>query len=217
DQTGSAESLGTSEETLMKSFFGLLRFSVPVRIVALILILSFSLAERIGAQQDKQTPLLVGMYVHQHWPYNHPYAARTWTLEDWKGYAEALERLGYNSVLIWPVLETMPEPLTPSDRASLEKTGKVIDMLHQQFRMRVYIALCPNIVADNKVASQATFEKRHFFYSDLRVNPGDPVALKKMIDGREKLFKYLTKADGVAIIDSDPGGYVGSTNAEFVN
>src|SRR5437773_3160871 len=38
-----------------------------------------------------------------------------------------------------------------------------------------------------------------------------------MIDWREKLFKYLAKADGVAIIDSDPGGYVGSTNAEFVN
>src|SRR5437773_1189541 len=38
-----------------------------------------------------------------------------------------------------------------------------------------------------------------------------------MIDWREKLFKYLAKADGVAIIDSDPGGYVGSTTAEFVN
>jgi len=32
----------------------------------------------------------VGMYVHQHWPYNRPYAARTWTLEDWRGYADGL-------------------------------------------------------------------------------------------------------------------------------
>ncbi|PYV39530.1 MAG: hypothetical protein DMG09_08940 [Acidobacteria bacterium] len=196
----------------MKGFFAFLRVSVPVWIVGLIFIPSPPLTG-----QDKPIPPLVGMYVHQHWPYNHPYAARTWTLEDWKGYADGLKKLGYNSVLIWPVLETMPEPLTPSDRASLEKTGKVIDLLHQQFQMRVYIALCPNIVADNTVASQATFEKRHFFYSDLRVNPGDPAALKKMIDWREKLFKYLAKADGVAIIDSDPGGYVGSTNAEFVN
>ena len=29
---------------------------------------------------------VVGMYVHQHWPYNHPYAARTWTVDDYRGY-----------------------------------------------------------------------------------------------------------------------------------
>src|SRR2546423_1870960 len=38
-----------------------------------------------------QTPIraeekMVGMYIHQHWPYNHPYCARTWTVEDWRGY-----------------------------------------------------------------------------------------------------------------------------------
>ena len=83
------------------------------------------------------------MYVHQHWPYNHPYAARTWTLEDWRGYADGLKRLGYNAVLIWPLLETMPNPLTPSDHANLHKIACVIDMLHEQFGMRVYIALLP--------------------------------------------------------------------------
>lgn len=29
---------------------------------------------------------IVGLYVHQHWPYAHPYAARTWSLVDWRGY-----------------------------------------------------------------------------------------------------------------------------------
>lgn len=29
---------------------------------------------------------IVGMYIHQHWPYKHPYAVHTWTLEDWQGY-----------------------------------------------------------------------------------------------------------------------------------
>src|SRR5579863_6647320 len=59
---------------------------------------------------------VIGMYVHQHWPYKHPYAARTWTLEDWRGYAGGLKKIGYNTIMIWPMLETMPEPLTPSDR-----------------------------------------------------------------------------------------------------
>jgi hypothetical protein len=38
-----------------------------------------------------------------------------------------------------------------------------------------------------------------------------------MIAWRKKLFGYLKAADGVAIIDSDPGGYPNSTNAEFVS
>jgi hypothetical protein len=164
-----------------------------------------------------QPAKMVGMYIHQHWPYKRPYCARTWTLADWRGYAGGLKKIGYNTILIWPMLETMPEPLLPSDEANLEKLRKVIDMLHNELGMRAYIVLCPNVAADNTEASKAPFEKRHFFYCDLRIDPGDPVAVEKLIRWREKLMKPLKNVDGVAIIDSDPGGYVGSTNQEFVN
>ncbi len=83
-----------------------------------------------GAEPPKLLENVVGMYVHQHWPYNHPYAARTWTLEDWRGFAGGLKQLGYNTIMIWPMLEIMPDPLTPSDVASLEKHARVMDMLH---------------------------------------------------------------------------------------
>src|SRR5437870_2445232 len=59
---------------------------------------------------------MVGMYIHQHWPYNHPYCARTWTVQEWRGYVGGLKKIGYNTILIWPMLETMPDPLTPSDK-----------------------------------------------------------------------------------------------------
>jgi hypothetical protein len=159
---------------------------------------------------------VVGMYVHQHWPYKHPYAARTWTLDDWRGFADGLKQLGYNTILIWPMLETMPDPLTPSDRASLEKHARVIDMLHDEFGMRVMIVLCPNIVANDR-ASRATFETRHFYYTDRLVNPADPLAVTKMVSWRERLLRYLGRADAVVMIDSDPGGYPGSTTAQFVD
>lgn len=159
---------------------------------------------------------IIGMYVHQHWPHNHSYAARTWTLDDWRGYADGLRQLGYNTILIWPVLETMPDPLTPSDQASLDKIAAVIDMLHGQFAMRVYLCLCPNVGA-NAEAAKSTFERRHFFFCDTRINPGDAEAMRRMIEWREKLLRPLAAADGITIIDSDPGGYPGSTNAEFVN
>jgi hypothetical protein len=171
----------------------------------------------IGHAQEKRTQKMIGLYIHQHWPYNRPYAARTWTLEDWSGWAEGLKKLGYNTVLIWPMLETMPEPLTPSDKAHLQKLGKVIDRLHSDFGMQVYIVLCPNIRARNDIAARATFEKRHYYYTDELVNPGDADALRRLIEWREQLLRPLAKVDGIAMIDSDPGGYPGSSNAEFVN
>jgi hypothetical protein len=178
-----------------------------------LLLLTDCAGMRAGEAQSK----IVGMYVHQHWPYHHPYAARTWTMEDWRGYADGLARLGYNSILIWPVLETMPDPLTTSDQANIRKVARVIDLLHAEFKMRVYIVLCPNVAAQNEAAAKAPFEKRHFFYCDRRVDPGDPSAMKGMLDWRARLLAPLKNMDGLTIIDSDPGGYPGSTNEQFAN
>ncbi|MFM7321337.1 MAG: hypothetical protein ACKO5K_07425 [Armatimonadota bacterium] len=162
-------------------------------------------------------PRKLGMYIHQHWPYHHPYCARTWSRDDWRGYADGLTRLGYNTVLLWPMAETIPDPPTPSDVAHLEKMRDVIAMLQSDFRMTVYVVLCPNVAPIDEEARKATYELRHFFYSDRRVDPGDPVAMDALIDRRAKLMPYLSGADGFAIIDSDPGGYPGSTNQEFVD
>jgi hypothetical protein len=169
-----------------------------------------------SSNKTETTGKIIGMYVHQHWPYKHPYAARTWMVDDFSGYADGLRRLGYNMVMIWPVLETMPDPLTPSDAAELDKISQVIDILHREFEMQAYVALCPNVGARNEEATKTEFQKRHFFYCDMRIDPGDPIALGKMIQWRESLLRPLAQMDGVLLIDSDPGGYAGSNNAEFV-
>ena len=143
-----------------------------------------------GEVTDKAEPI-VGMYIHQHWPFNRPYAARTWTLEDWRGYMQGLKALGYNTVQIWPVLETMPQPLTDSDRANLEKIAAVVDIAHA-LDMRVYIMICANIIANDAVAAQSTFQQRHFFHCDMRVNPADKRAVARMMARRKGLFGPLS-------------------------
>lgn len=159
---------------------------------------------------------IIGMYVHEHWPYKHPYAARTWTLEDWRGYAYGLRALGYNTILIWPMIEMMSRPLTPSDDASLEKHARVIDLLHEELGMRVGIVLSPNVIGDER-ADRATFEARYFYRSVTLVNPGETAAVQNMMAWRETLLENFKAADAVVIIDSDPGGYPNSSNAEFVS
>ncbi len=158
----------------------------------------------------------LGMYVHMHWSYEHPYAARTWTMTDWRNYTSGLKQLGYNMIMIWPMFETIPDPPTASDVAHLRKIGSVIDMLHNELGMDVIITLGPNTVG-NENAANYEFEKRPFFASDLRLNPGDQNDMDRLIGFRRKLFEYVGKADGFSIIDSDPGGYIGSTSEEFVN
>src|SRR5687767_14305304 len=115
---------------------------------------------------------MIGMYVHQHWPYRHPYASRTWTVEDWRGYAGALRQLGYDPLLIGPMLEVVPDPPPPSDPAALDKLARVIDMLHAEHGMRAYLVLCPNITARDAEASRAMFETRHYYYCEDLVDPG---------------------------------------------
>ena len=45
----------------------------------------------LASDQPGATHPLLGMYIHEGWPYKHPYAARTWTVEDWRGYADGME------------------------------------------------------------------------------------------------------------------------------
>src|SRR5690606_34709638 len=108
--------------------------SWPSRMVLSIVLASvLCVAPAARGEEVPMAPKALVMYIHQHWSYNHPDAARTWTLEDWTGYLDGIHRLGYNTVLIWPVLETMPNPLTESDKANLEKIARVIDIAHRDY------------------------------------------------------------------------------------
>lgn len=182
---------------------------------ALAIQLTCTAARGAEAKPGGQPPM-IGMYVHQHWAYNHPYAARTWTLDDWRGYLTALQKLGYNTVLIWPVLETMPDPLTASDQENLQKIHDVIDFAHHDLKMRALVVLCPNVAAKNEEATKYKFVERPFFYCDRRVNPGDAVEMGKLMAWRKKLLEPLKEMDGLLIVDGDPGGYPGSNIIEFV-
>jgi len=156
------------------------------------------------------------MYVHTHWAYNHPYAARTWTLKDWEGYLAGLATLGYDMVMVWPLCDSMPPELTRSDREFLDTIAEVIDLAHARFGMKVAVTSTPNIIG-NERASEYAFSSRPYFICEKKVNPGNETDVAAFLEGRRNQFRYLRDADALVIIDSDPGGYAGSTNDEFVS
>lgn len=157
---------------------------------------------------------MLGMYVHTHWGYNRPYAARSWTLEDWQGYLSGLHELGYDMVMLWPLLDCMPPEPTASDRAFLAKAAAAIDYAHD-LGMKFYLTAGPNVIGNDESAKYE-FGNRPYFLCEQKVNPVDKEAMQRFLQGRRRQLEPLAKADALAIIDSDPGGYIGSTNDQFV-
>jgi hypothetical protein len=155
------------------------------------------------------------MYVHTHWGYNRPYAARSWTKEDWEQYLGGLRGLGYDTVMIWPQIGVMPLEPTASDRKWLALLGSAIDLAHDRFGMKTIIIESPNTMG-NDLAAGYDFQNRPWFVCEKKVNPRDPAEVRTFLAQRRACFAPLARADAFAVIDSDPGGYIGSTNPEFV-
>ena len=159
---------------------------------------------------------MLGMYVHTHWGYRRPYAARAWTRADWEGYLDGLAQLGYDLVMVWPQLDAMPPVPNASDRAFLDTIAHAIDVAHTRFGMRVAITACANAIG-NQRAADYDFHTRPYFVCENRIDPKDADAVSAFIAGRRNQLAPLAHADALVVIDSDPGGYVGSTNDEFVD
>ena len=156
------------------------------------------------------------MYVHTHWGYNHPYAARSWTPADWEGYLAGIAGLGYDFVMVWPQLDCMPPEPNASDLAYLNTLGEMIDIAHERHDMKVAVIVCGNTIGNEKSAGY-DYQHRPYFVCETRINPADPAEVEAFIAGRRKQLAPLAGADALSIIDSDPGGYIGSTSAEFVD
>ena len=109
---------------------------------------------------EKQS--MLGMYVHTHWGYNRPYAARSWTFEDWEGYLTALKVLGYDMIMVWPLLDCMPPEPNVSDRAFLATLGRMIDLAHGRYGMKVAITAAPNTIGNEKSADYSFSERPYF-------------------------------------------------------
>lgn len=156
---------------------------------------------------------LLGMYMHTHWAYAQPYAVRTWTPEHWKGYLTGLSRLGYNLIQIWPMLDTMPVPPTPSDVAHLEKLAAVTAFA-KGLGMTVYLGICANTSCNDR-ARETAFAERNYFECEALLDLADETAMAREMERRRVLFEPLVGCDGIWILDSDPGGWDGSPVRDF--
>lgn len=165
----------------------------------------------------REEPFFVrrGMYAHQHWAYAHPYALRTWTFDHWRAYVDLLAYMKINLFCIWSMAGILPNPLSQADRAYLENYHRVIDYAKNRRGMEVFIGECANNVAETD--GGVPVQQRHYFDVEVLKDPSDAAQLQDIMDNRRNLYEVASNADGYWIIDSDPGGFEGSPESEFVD
>ena len=156
-----------------------------------------------------------GIYAHQHWAYNYPWALRSWKFEDWRRYVDLLAYMRVNFLQIWSMCGICPVPLSKGDREYLDNYRRVIEYAKERRGMEVWIGECANNVAEDDKGQKV--QDRDYFGVEVLKNPADPKQFHDIMRNRRQLYRIANNADGYWIIDSDPGKWPGSPTSEFVD
>jgi hypothetical protein len=171
--------------------------------------------------QDKPKYAVRGLYLHQHWRYNNPYATWSWSVQDWKHAIDLVAYMRINLVMFWPHMDMLAPPLTPAERDRLADLREVIDYAHRERNIKVWLIEAPNVLLDSKEAKALPLEGRDYYAFHYKgkglKNPGDPHDFEAMMANRTALYRDVPNADGYGYLDSDPGGWDGSPSSAFVD
>lgn len=155
-----------------------------------------------------------GFYLHACWDYSYPFAVRKWQRQDYRAMFQLLHRIGYNTVMLWPVTEAIPAPLSKADAAELRAFRKTISEA-QKLDLQCWLARTPNLLCEPELA-RSPWMDRNFFPHQVVVRLDDPLAREQFFAHREAITAVLNNADAYVTIDGDPGGYAGAKPADWL-
>ena len=155
-----------------------------------------------------------GFYLHGCWVFNYPFAVRCWQPADYAHMFGLLRRLGFNTVMLWPVLETIPAPLSPADRAALANYRQTIADA-QAAGLECWLTQCPNLTVPPELGAKPWAARSLMRYAR-NVRLDRPEEAEPFYRHRAAILEILNNADGYVTIDGDPGGYPGARPAEFL-
>jgi len=163
-----------------------------------------------------------GLYLHQHWRYNYPWATWNWSVEDWKRALDMAAYLRVNLVMLWPHMDMLAPPLSVPEKDYLADLREVIDYAHRKRGIKIWMVEGPNVLLDSPEVKRLPVERRDYYaYANMAggglKNPADPNQVAALMANREALYRAVPNADGYSLIDSDPGGWLGSPANELVD
>ena len=156
----------------------------------------------------------VGFYLHAGWVYRHPFAVRSWSPNDYAGMFRLLKGFGYDRVMMWPVVEAIPMPLSDADRASLVAFRDTIDAARTA-GLEAWFVQAANLTTDPSVAAKP-WRDRVFPAGAKTIRLDNAAQAEPWLAHRATMMAILNNADAYVTIDGDPGGYAKADPQDWV-
>jgi hypothetical protein len=154
-----------------------------------------------------------GFYLHTHWAYHYPFAVRSWERSDFAGMYHLLRSMDFDRVMIWPISEALPPPLSLEDAQYLDERSVILEDAHAA-GLECWVAFAPAI-STNPEIRLSPVRQRHFNLHTRTFHLNDPIERSTYLSHLANILERLNNADGYVFIDGDPGGYPGARPQEF--
>jgi len=195
----------------------LLRRLAAADLLVLSLLLSASplpAAEQAALAPTRSTAKRCGFYLHAAWKYEYPYSVRTWSRENYDQMFHLLKRLGFDTVMLWPVVEAVPMPISDADAKAVRGFRSTITDA-QRAGLECWLVYCPAVTCRPEIATRPWRERSLYaFMETARLDT--PAQAEPWLSHRAQMLRILNNADGYVTIDGDPGGYPGAKPADFL-
>lgn len=155
-----------------------------------------------------------GFYLHEGWLFEYPFAVRSWDRDDFAAMYQLLRRLGFDRVMNWPMLESIPAPLSEADADALRVYRRTIDDAHAA-GLEFWLAQCPNLTPPPAIAAKPWKERNPYpVWRHVRLD--DRAAAAAYFAHRRAMMEIVNSADAYVTIDGDPGGYAGAKPEDWL-
>src|SRR5262249_44223745 len=84
----------------------------------------------------------LGFYLHAGWNYEYPFAVHSWRTADYSNMFQLLKDLGFDTAMLWPLVETIPIPLSSADEKALHDYRSIIDAARKA-GVECWLTFCP--------------------------------------------------------------------------
>ena len=171
-------------------------------------------AENLKKKNKKAAFKTRGLYLHACWEFNYPFAVRSWQRDDYTNMFQLLRLMAMNRVMLWPMMEIAPPPLSEEDVQWFENSRNIISDA-QKLGLECWVVSTPNLTSRQEIRT-VPISKRHFYPYMHSYRLDKPQEYKVFTNHLESLFTIINNADGYVFIDGDPGGYPGADPKDFV-
>jgi len=165
---------------------------------------------------DNQTPWRRrAFYLHAGWHFNYPFSVLSWSANDFGDMFALLNAFGINTVMLWPMMEAIPAPLSSEDASELRIVRDVIGRA-RDLGLECWVTQTANFTSKPTIADRP-LKQRHLYPHARTIRLDDVVERNAYFAHRASMLEIVNNADAYVTIDGDPGSYPDANPENFVD